>query len=50
MPSWKSANPDGGTNSTMEPPKTALAYPDALVRRVLDETKTIAMVGASANW
>ena len=50
MPSWKSANPDGGTNSTMEPPKTALAYPDALVRRVLDETKTIAMVGASTNW
>jgi predicted CoA-binding protein len=29
---------------------TALTYPDALVRRVLDETRTIAMVGASANW
>ena len=29
---------------------TALTYPDALIRRVLDETKTIAMVGASANW
>ena len=28
----------------------ALTYPDALIRRVLDETKTIAMVGASANW
>jgi O-acetylhomoserine (thiol)-lyase len=27
-----------------------LAYPDALIRRVLAETKTIAMVGASANW
>jgi len=29
---------------------TALAYPDALIRRVLDDTRTIAMVGASANW
>ena len=29
---------------------TALTYPDALIRRVLDQTKTIAMVGASANW
>jgi predicted CoA-binding protein len=29
---------------------TTLSYPDALIRRVLDETKTIAMVGASANW
>ena len=29
---------------------TALAYPDTLIRRVLDETRTIAMVGASANW
>ena len=29
---------------------TVLSYPDALIRRVLDETKTIAMVGASANW
>lgn len=29
---------------------TALTYPDALIRRVLDETRTIAMVGASANW
>lgn len=27
-----------------------LIYPDALIRRVLDETSTIAMVGASANW
>lgn len=27
-----------------------LAYPDALINRVLDETRTIAMVGASANW
>jgi len=27
-----------------------LFYPDALIRRVLDETSTIAMVGASANW
>jgi len=25
-------------------------YPNALIRRILDETKTIAMVGASANW
>lgn len=29
---------------------TALVYSDALVRRILDETGTIAMVGASANW
>ena len=29
---------------------TALAYPDSLIRRVLDETRTIAKVGASANW
>lgn len=29
---------------------TALRYADSLVRRVLDETRTIAMVGASANW
>ena len=27
-----------------------LSYPDALIRQVLDETQTIAMVGASANW
>ena len=27
-----------------------ITYPDALIRRVLDETATIAMVGASANW
>lgn len=27
-----------------------LTYPDAMIRRVLDETTTIAMVGASANW
>ena len=25
-------------------------YPDALIRRILDETSTIAIVGASANW
>lgn len=29
---------------------SALVYADALIRQVLDETKTIAMVGASANW
>ena len=27
-----------------------LVYPDAFIRRVLDQTSTIAMVGASANW
>ncbi len=25
-------------------------YPDPLIRRILEETKIIAMVGASANW
>ncbi|WP_404379557.1 O-acetylhomoserine aminocarboxypropyltransferase [Caenispirillum salinarum] len=29
---------------------TALSYPDALIRKVLQGTKTIAMVGASTNW
>ena len=29
---------------------SGLVYSDALIRRVLDETATIAMVGASANW
>ena len=27
-----------------------LDYPEALIRKVLRQTKTIAMVGASANW
>lgn len=31
----------------MTPP---LAYSDALIRRILGETRTLAMVGASANW
>lgn len=30
----------------MEP----LAYPDSLIRKILGETRTIAMVGASPNW
>lgn len=30
----------------MEP----LAYPDSLIRKILTETRTIAMVGASPNW
>lgn len=30
----------------MEP----LSYPDALIRKILGEVKTIAMVGASPNW
>lgn len=29
---------------------TALSYPDAKLRRILRTVKTIAMVGASANW
>lgn len=29
---------------------SALTYSDALINRVLDESRTIAMVGASANW
>ena len=28
----------------------ALAYPDAQIRRILQATRTIAVVGASANW
>ncbi|MEE2968641.1 MAG: CoA-binding protein [Pseudomonadota bacterium] len=31
----------------MTPP---LAYSDALIRRILGETRTLAMAGASANW
>ena len=26
------------------------SYPDSYIRRILDDVKTIAMVGASANW
>lgn len=29
---------------------TAFSYPDALIRKVLQDTRTIAMVGASTNW
>ena len=32
------------------PPRDALAYSDALLTRILRETRTIAMVGASPNW
>ncbi len=28
----------------------SLAYSDALIRRILGETRTLAMAGASANW
>lgn len=32
------------------PPIDHASYPDALIRRILTTVKTIAMVGASANW
>lgn len=32
------------------PPRDALAYSDALLTRILRESRTIAMVGASPNW
>lgn len=31
-------------------PETPLHYDDTLLRRILEEVKTIAMVGASPNW
>ena len=31
-------------------PRSTSVYPDALLRRIYAETKTIAMVGASPNW
>ena len=31
-------------------PRSTTVYPDALLRRIYAETKTIAMVGASPNW
>ena len=34
----------------MAEPIADLGYPDSLIRRILGEVKTIAMVGASPNW
>ena len=34
----------------IDPPMNHDTYPDAYVKAILDTTKTIAMVGASANW
>ncbi len=35
---------------SLQKPKSPLHYDDALIRRILEDVKTIAMAGASPNW
>src|SRR5215470_17019393 len=46
MPSWPSAGRAGSTRDAVNHDR----YDDAYLRGILDQVKTIAMVGASTNW